>query len=470
MRATERVGPRQRTAAVDDRLGPSRRVAAFLALTLPLLAIAVAMWSMVTDLFHVVVVPPLLVVAAVAGWTAVTRTRALRRVAAAVAVLAMVLAALAVVTSEYRGLGLAAVVVLLVGSATASRYALVRDHRSLRELEVPGRPVPAARRGVLLWNPGSGAGAVAGLDLAGTARARGIEVVMLRDGDDLATLARAAVARGADVLGIAGGDGSLGAVAEVAAEADVAFVCVPTGTRNHFALDLGLVRDAPLDALDAFGPAVERRIDLGSVNGRPFVNNVSLGVYAQIVHDPEYREAKRQTVTSLLPQLLAPEAEPFDLRLIGPDGTRHDGPQIVQVSNNPYALASLGTFGSRPALDTGLLGIALARISGATAVAAFVAAQAADSVAVVEGVEQWDAPELVVEAASPVEAAIDGEPVLLDPPLRFTSRPRALRVRLPATAIGYSPAALRPPSLWWSVRALLRALAGRATPVEAGTR
>lgn len=67
---------------------------------------------------------------------------------------------------------------------------------------------------------------------------------------------------------------------------------VPAGTRNHLATDLGLDRGSVLGALNAFAAAVERRIDLGQVNGRVFVNNVSLGLYAQIVRSPEYRDAK----------------------------------------------------------------------------------------------------------------------------------------------------------------------------------
>ena len=102
-------------------------------------------------------------------------------------------------------------------------------------------------------------------------------------------------------------------------------MCVPAGTRNHFALDLGLDRDDVVGALDAFDEAVERRVDLAEVNGRVFVNNVSLGVYAKIVQSPEYRDAKRQTTTAMLPELLGPDAEPFDLHFRGPDGTARDG-------------------------------------------------------------------------------------------------------------------------------------------------
>ena len=188
---------------------------------------------------------------------------------------------------------------------------------------------------------------------------------------------------------MAGGDGSQALVASVAMAADVPLVCVPAGTRNHFALDLGLDRNDVVGALDAFDAAVERRIDLAEVNGRVFVNNVSLGVYAKIVQSPEYRDAKRQTTAAMLPELLGPGAEPFDLHFVGPDGTRQDGAQIIQVSNNPYVLTSLAGFGSRARLDTGTLGIAAAKVRGASDVAAFVAAESAGRLDRFSGWTKW---------------------------------------------------------------------------------
>src|SRR5206468_2305338 len=104
-----------------------------------------------------------------------------------------------------------------------------------------------------------------------------VRTVLFGPGDDLRALTEHAVAQGADVLGVAGGDGSQALVADVARSHDLAFVCIPAGTRNHFALDLGLDRRDVAGALDAFEDAVERRIDLASVGGRVFVNNASLG-------------------------------------------------------------------------------------------------------------------------------------------------------------------------------------------------
>ena len=169
---------------------------------------------------------------------------------------------------------------LLVVALLLARYALTRDVRSLKQSETPGKPVPAAGRGVLIMNLKSGGGKAERFHLVDECRARGIEPVVLQRGDDLLQLARDAIDRGADVVGMAGGDGSQALVASIAAERGVPMVVIPAGTRNHFALDIGLDRDDVVGALDAYGEARERTIDLADVNGRIFVNNVSLGLYA----------------------------------------------------------------------------------------------------------------------------------------------------------------------------------------------
>ena len=167
---------------------------------------------------------------------------------------------------------------------------------------------------VLIVNARSGGGKAVRSDLVTECGARGIEAIPFELGDDLASLATAAIDGGADAIGMAGGDGSQAAVAAVAAEHDIPFVCVPAGTRNHFALDLGIDRRDVVGALDAFHEGDERRIDLGRVNGRLFVNNVAMGLYGNVVQSPQYRDHKVRTVVQMLPDLLGPEAEPFDLR------------------------------------------------------------------------------------------------------------------------------------------------------------
>src|SRR5581483_7160288 len=186
------------------------------------------------------------------------------------------------------------------------------------------RPVDPPRRPVLFVNPRSGGGRAARAQLAERARERRIDVVVLGPGDDLEALADDAAAGGADALGIAGGDGSLAVVAAAAMEHGLPFVCVPAGTRNHFALDLGVDRRDLIGALDAFTDGVERPVDTAEVNGRVFVNNVSLGVYGDAVRQPGYRDAKVRTLIKTAAAVLGPSAAvPPVLTLVDDVGRDH---------------------------------------------------------------------------------------------------------------------------------------------------
>jgi diacylglycerol kinase family enzyme len=231
----------------------------------------------------------------------------------------------------------------------------------------------------------SGGGKAERFRLEDKCRARGIEPIVLQQGDDLRQLAEDAIARGADVIGMAGGDGSQALVATVAAEHQIPHVVIPAGTRNHFALDLGLDRDDVVGALDAFADGVERRIDLAEVNGRVFVNNASLGLYAKIVQSPEYRDAKVKTAAGMLPGLIGPEATPLDLRFTGPDGTEYPTAQLILVSNDPYQLDHIGGRGTRARLDAGTLGVVAARTEGPRQAHQFVALEAAGQIRRFEG-------------------------------------------------------------------------------------
>jgi diacylglycerol kinase family enzyme len=217
-------------------------------------------------------------------------------------------------------------------------------------------------------------------------------------------------------------------------------VVIPAGTRNHLALDLGIDRDDVVGALDAFGAAVERPMDLAEVNGHVFVNNVSLGLYGAIVQSPDYRDAKVDTTLSALPRLLGPGSQPMDLRFQGPDGTRHDGAHVVQVSNGPYG-TTLATMTRRPRIDTGALGITTLVLPDAAATRRFLAALATNRPDRYEGLQAWSSGEFVIDSGSAVAVGLDGEAMDMEPPLRFSIRPHALRVRLAPNAIGFSPAA-----------------------------
>ena len=332
--------------------------------------------------------------------------------------------------------------VLVVVGANAARYALRLDAKTLRERSLDGLAVGPAQHGVLIMNPRSGGGKVEEFDLVGEAHRRGIKPVVLGRVDDLRQLAETTIQEGADVIGMAGGDGSQALVASVASESDVAYVCVPAGTRNHFAQDLGLDRNNVVGALDAFTDGVERRIDLAKVGDRVFVNNVSLGTYARILQSDKYRAAKTQTALEMLPDLFGPDAESFDLRFEGPDGVSHPTAHVILVSNNPYQLTQIGGRATRSRMDSGLLGVVSMRIDDPSYVAEMVALEAARQISRFRGLLAWTDTTFVVDSREPIEVGVDGEALVLEPPLEFAAMPGALRVRLPHHAHGYSPAAI----------------------------
>jgi diacylglycerol kinase family enzyme len=374
------------------------------------------------------------------GWVALTRQGRDREVAGW---LAAVLLAVGFVAAIGGDTDLWVMVLGGVAIATAlplGRYALGRDRRSLAEMTPPGSTVPAARRAVLLVNPLSGDGKADRIGLLDHAAARGIECHPFGPGVDVRALAEQAVAGGADVVGVAGGDGSQAVVADVVSRAGVAMVVIPAGTRNHFAMDLGLDRSEPLAGLDAFGEARERVVDLARVNGQAFLNNVSMGLYGEVVQQATYRERKLQTAIAELPAIVE---TPPDLRFTGPDGLPHATVQVVHVSNNPYLLDVRGA-GGRPRLNSGQLGIVTAELSSAAGVTEMFARAAVGLLASATGLNAWSAERFVVESDAPIAAGVDGEAAELTSPAVFEIEPAALRVRIPPDAIGRSPAAFVP--------------------------
>ena len=437
------------------------RIAAVVALIAPVVMVVVAAVALVGDVPVAVLAVGLVLVCSAAIWFALTRRGPRRALSAALAALSGI-GLIVVLVANWQGVVvLVALLLLLAVFGLAARYALGRTGKTALSGVVGAVvPVSAAGSAVLIINLKSGGGKAERFDLAAQARRRGIEPVVLQPGDDLLELAESAIARGAQVIGMAGGDGSQALVATVAARRDIAHVCIPAGTRNHFALDLGLDRDDVVGALDAFTDGVERRIDLACVNGRVFVNNASLGVYAKVVQSDAYRDAKLETWTGMLPDLLGPDAEPIDLEFTAPDGSRCDDAPLVLVSNNPYRLASLAGAGTRERIDTGLLGVLAARVRSAADVSKFVALELAGQAGRFPGLLSWSTQEFEVRSTGPVEVGLDGEALVLDPPLRFASLPGALRVRLPS-GVGLPPAARAAPLTMDNLGALLRVAAGR---------
>jgi diacylglycerol kinase family enzyme len=316
-----------------------------------------------------------------------------------------------------------------------------------RDQSMPTYPARPVKHPFLVMNPRSGGGKVTKFGLKEKAEAMGAEVALL-DGPgivDVAALARDAVARGADLLGVAGGDGTQALVAGIAAEHDLPFLVISAGTRNHFALDLGLDRDDPAKCLDGLTDGLELRVDLGVISGRTFVNNASFGAYAEIVQSPAYRDDKAGTTLNMLPDLIA--GHRGTRLVVHASGVTVDGPQAVLVSSGPYETGDVAGLGRRARLDYGVLGIIVVSV-----------ATAGQAVGLLRrnhrrGLALLTAGEVVVDADGPeIAVGVDGEAIVLPTPVRCTALPKALRVRVPRNRPGVP--APRPVMDWVRLRHL----------------
>ena len=335
-------------------------------------------------------------------------------------------------------------VVLAAAAVAAGRAALAGQQVPARPRE---HPATGQRQALILMNPRSGGGKVGKFGLSDRATALGAQVTLLEGPEmvDVAALAREAVDGGTDLLGVAGGDGTQALVAGVAAARDVPMMVLSAGTRNHFALDLGLDRDDPASCLSALTDGVELRIDLGLIGNRTFVNNASFGAYAQVVQSPAYRDEKSGTALQMLPDLLSGrQGAHLVVRVDGQ--VVLDGPQAVLVSNNPYATGDIAGLGRRARLDQGVLGIVGVKVESA-AQAARLLRRAQRS----RSVTMFTAHEVVIEADEPaIPVGIDGESVLTPTPVRCQIRPLSLRVRVPRDRPGVPEP--RPPMDWTQLR------------------
>jgi diacylglycerol kinase family enzyme len=327
---------------------------------------------------------------------------------------------------------LLAVVLVAIGllalAALCARAALHDDEAGS---VVPEHPPSRAERPFFVMNPHSGGGKVGKFGLIDKAQELGAQVYVL-DADhpvDVADVARKAVDDGADLLGVAGGDGTQDLVAAVAAENGLPYLVISEGTRNHFAADLGLDLQDPSRCLDALNDGVDIYVDLGTVGDRPFVNNASFGAYAEVVQSPSYRDAKTSTVVRMLPDVLADQLGAkfvvhVQVRVI-------ESQQAVLISNGPYEMDDLAGLGQRPRLDLGTLGVvALSVNSPRQAIGLLRRAHR-------RGLTQATASEVIIDADRPeIPVGVDGEALVIPVPVRCEVRPGALRVRVPRNRPG----------------------------------
>jgi len=339
--------------------------------------------------------------------------------------------------SSPRGKGrtrLALLGAFLLGLLAAALF-LRRQVTDLVKQAVPYvRRKVTVKQPVLIINPWSGDGKAAECNLAAVAEDAGIRTIVMKKGDHLRELAVNAIADGADAIGMAGGDGSLAVVAGVAIEHDLPFFCIPVGTRNHFALDLGLDRDDPLSALDAIRDGEELAIDHALAGDRLFLNNISFGIYAQAVHEDGYREHKDEAFAKVLEANAADVDAQAALQYKTPDGRVHERAPLLLISNNRYRYSGPPDFGRRFRLDSGQLGVSA--VTGLPKVIDVATALLGDK----HDLYEWETTSIRIESEQPILAGVDGEAVQFDSPLDIVIKPKTLRVLVPTgTRPGFVP-------------------------------
>jgi diacylglycerol kinase family enzyme len=365
-----------------------------------------------------------------------------------------------IVVFAFRNLLWVAVVAAAIWllASTTARLALARDHTDWRMPERPAEPPP--RHPYLIMNPKSGGGKVEQFDLKRKAEELGAEVFLIGGSEpvDVAKVAREAVAQGADLLGVAGGDGTQALVAGIAAQHGIPFVVISAGTRNHFALDLGLNRDDPSACLGALSDGVELRVDLGMINGQVFVNNASFGAYAEVVETPAYRGDKLNTTLNLLPDLLQGQRG-ARLSARAADDTEFRSPQALLVANNPYGTGDIAGLGRRARLDAGLLGVIGVKVRNVQQAVDLLRGRRA------VGVRVLSTKKIEVTADAPqIPVGVDGEALSMSTPVTCTISPGALRVWVPRDRPGIVPP--KPPLNWarlWHLAGIHRKRAEVAT-------
>lgn len=304
----------------------------------------------------------------------------------------------------------------------------VRKHNSR------SKDIANFKKPYLIINPKSGNGRATKARVAKHAQDQGIKVIVLKKSDDVEGLAREAAKSGADVLGVSGGDGSIGAVVKVALEYKLPVVVLAGGTRCHFARDLGLDPKQILDGLNGF-KGVERKIDVGDINGRIFLNNASFGLYADIVDNPKYRDNKVAITRQVLKDTLARKNQGYPLIFKNGNKQYKSAVQVL-VGVNRYKTVNLMEMGERERLDQGVLQITAITKLNDNLIKQLLKVFSIDftgGIEKVDGIDQWDTKRFTLSSSNKsIVVGVDGEREVYRSPVNISVKTRALRVYVPA--------------------------------------
>jgi len=257
------------------------------------------------------------------------------------------------------------------------------------------------------------------------------DITLAAGGDEIFGKARDS---SADILGAAGGDGTINAVASVALERNKPLAVVPLGTLNHFAKDIG-VQIELAEAAAAISLGYLKSVDVGEVNGQIFLNNSSIGLYPHIVHSRERQQerlgrGKWRAAFSAAVEML--RRHPFFRVKLEIDGeARVYKTPFVFLGNNEYSM-DLYKIGSRERLDAGKLSVYFLRRGGRWGVIRLILRTLVGTLDSMKEFEQLTTDSLTIDMRRDrVMVAFDGEVAVMETPLEYRIRPRALQVIVP---------------------------------------
>jgi len=291
-----------------------------------------------------------------------------------------------------------------------------------------------ATRGTIFLNTTSGARAAGDETLVSAAAEAGLEVLRITPGLDVAAAVRDRLANGRMLFVAAGGDGTVNAVMQpLVQHPEAALAVIPAGTYNHFARDL----DIPLgwhEALEVALHGKPRTVDTARVNDRFFVNNLSIGLYPDLVRRREEKGRDYPRWKARMYAIYATLRKYRHVTLAIESAHHHElvRTHVFMVSNNSYDLSRLGIEAPRATLEEGRLSVYWLPHLPRLKLMRFVARYLAGRVRETPGFRSFRTARMKVQSSKPlIRVGIDGEVFTLATPLMITTVPQSLSVMVP---------------------------------------
>lgn len=296
------------------------------------------------------------------------------------------------------------------------------------------RRMPATR-GTLFFNPSSGV-KLPQAELSAietTATELGLEVIHVTRDLDIPATIRRRISENKRLFVAAGGDGTVNCVVQAVAHSDAAFAVIPLGTFNHFARDIGI----PLDwreALDIAVNGAQKQVDVARINARYFVNNISLGLYPEMVarREERGRNYPRWKARLYAFYMTLRKYPHVSLTLESEHHQEVVRTHMLLISNNTYDLSGVGIEAPRTTLEEGRLSVYWLPHMPRLALMKFIAHYFAGRVHTAPGFRSFRTLQLKIRSPKKqLHVGVDGEVLTFTTPLVITIAPQSLLVKVP---------------------------------------